>query len=283
MRSEVRIGFGGATEHPTCYQTVKSVSSEVLRTYKLTQPSANACVQRSTILAATQNCSRTGIGRSHSANDTFTPRMPRTLLNRSRNSRETITGGDLVVRLSHTYQKDITPSGSNVYSFWQCACACAPSQTPGSRHAQKTVSGSRETVFNRIFDEGRVKELDHFESITVELVAQRDNRYDQVPASSDGLIHLIQKFGSPTIHNSVRWGGGRHDVVLGTPSAVARRPWTPVGGDRPPPPPCSASVLRTGVPLGSRWDGLVPPAKLRKRNGVDVHDRDKKQAPWTHA
>lgn len=84
-----------------------------------------------------------GIGRSHSANDTFTPRMPRTLLNRSRNSRETITGGDLVVRLSHTYQKDITPSGSNVYSFWQCACACAPSQTPGSRHAQKTVSGCK--------------------------------------------------------------------------------------------------------------------------------------------
>lgn len=67
-----------------------------------------------------------GIERSHSANDTLTPRIPRTLLNRSRN-----------------YQKDITPSGSNLYSFWQCACACAPSQTPGSRHAQKTVSGCK--------------------------------------------------------------------------------------------------------------------------------------------
>jgi hypothetical protein len=25
--------------------------------------------------------------------------------------------------------------------------------------------------------------------------------YDEVPASSEVLIHLIQKFGSPTIHN----------------------------------------------------------------------------------
>ena len=64
------------------------------------------------------------------------PRIPRTLLNRSRNLRKTITGSDLVERLL------FTPSGSNVYSFWQ-QCAYAPSQTPESRHAQKTASGCK--------------------------------------------------------------------------------------------------------------------------------------------
>jgi hypothetical protein len=108
---------------------------------KLTQLGANACILRSILLAATQNRSRTGIEATQRMTR-LRPASPGLFSidheTRGKRSREVTW-----LKGCYAYQKDITPSGSNIYSLWQCAYAYAPPQTPESRQTQRTVSGCK--------------------------------------------------------------------------------------------------------------------------------------------